>query len=248
MIASFIKGILSYFNALGFILSNGLGKYFIYSGLIGLCLFAVSGYAIYSGAPFLSDWLMSIIPWNIDLSLTVTNWISIVFSSVLFLTVFKYLMLIFTAPLMSALSAKVEQELTGDHYAGAGSVNILKEIFRSFRINFRNIIRELILTAILLGVGLLPLVGIVSGLLIILVQSYYAGFGNYDFWAERHFSFRDTVRYMKQRKGSLSGNGIVYVFLLAIPVLGAFLAPPLATVAATMVGTREMSYLDEGMV
>lgn len=154
-------------------------------------------------------------------------------------------MLICTAPIMSALSAKVEYDLTGEDYSTGGSLDIVKELLRSLRINLRNLTRELFLTVILLLLGLIPVLSIFSAVLIVLVQSYYAGFGNYDFWAERHFTFSNTLKFMKTVRGHLCGNGIVFVFLLAIPILGAFIAPPLATVAATIEGTRQLEYLEE---
>lgn len=145
---------------------------------------------------------------------------------------------------MSALSEKVEQDITGFETNRSVAVNIIPDLIRSLRINFRNIIRELMLTGLLLLFSLIPLVGIASGVLILMVQSYFAGFGNADFWAERHFSYRDTVRFMKSEKGMLVGNGIVYVLILAIPILGAFIAPPLATIAVTIEGTRELEKYD----
>ncbi len=70
--------------------------------------------------------------------------------------------------------------------------------------------------------------------MIIISQAYFAGFGNIDFWAERHYDYRNTVKYMSDNKGVCIGNGLPYLFLLAIPVLGVFIAPPLATIAGTL--------------
>ncbi len=242
---SFINGILAYFKALGFISSRGLSKYFLYSGLIGIILFASSGLLIYKAAPFITNYITGWIPWvDISSNSSIFNWISIILSSVLFISIFKYLMLIFTAPLMSVLSDRVEKELRGEVYVKIKSFSIVAELLRGLRINIRNIIREIFLTLFILILGLIPLFSPVAAILIILVQGYFAGFGNHDFWAERHFSYRNTVRFMKDHKGMLAGNGVVYVFLLAIPILGAFIAPPLATVAATMEGLKELESYD----
>jgi len=244
MIAQFFDGLIAYFRALSFISKRGVGKYFIYSGLIGLVLFAVCGYIVYEISPLLSGLIQSLSPWDIDIDFGITNVFSVIISSVAFLSIFKYLMLIATAPLMSALSERVEQEITGYKTDRGVIVNILPDLLRSLRVNVRNIVRELFLTVVILLLGLFPIIGLVSGLMIILVQSYFAGFGNFDFWAERHFTYRETVRFMKGNKGMMIGNGIVYVFLLALPVIGAFLGPPLATIAATLEGTRELEQFD----
>ena len=242
--SNFGNGILAYFNALSFITSRGLSKYFFWSGLIGLGIFFGCASLIYQLIPLISDSLISLIPWEFDMNVNVFNWISIALTSIIFISIFKYLMLIFTAPLMSVLSERVEWEITGKNHNKNAVLNIIPELIRGLRINLRNIIREIFVTLFLLVLGFIPLVGIISGFLIILVQGYYAGFGNHDFWAERHFSYRGTVRFMKNHKGMLAGNGVVYVFLLAIPILGVFIAPPLATVAATMEGLKELDRVD----
>ena len=86
---------------------------------------------------------------------------------------------------------------------------------------------------ILFALSFLPIIGIITTVLGIIIQGFYAGWGNVDFWAERHLSYNETVRYMKQNKGMLIGNGIVYIFLISIPVVGVFFGPPLATIAVT---------------
>ena len=244
MIGSILSSILAYVKALSYVSKKGYGKYFMYSGLIGIILLVVAYYLIGFITPLFSSWAVSIIPWDFSWTASIGSWFSYILSSLLFLSIFKYLMLIFTAPIMSALSEKVERDITGYESSRGVVVNIIPDLIRSLRINFRNLIRELLLTGVLLLLGLVPLVGLVSGVLVLIVQSYYAGFGNADFWAERHFSYRDTVRFMKENNGMLIGNGLVYVFFLAIPIVGAFIAPPLATIAVTIEGTREIERYD----
>ncbi len=240
MISGFLRGIVAYLDALGFISRKGFGRYFLYSGLIGLVIFAICGYAVYLVNPLITSWLENALPWDLNWLSAVSSWLTAGVSVLFFISIFKYLMLIFTAPLMSVLSEKVENEITGNIDERSFIMNVIPELIRALRINLRNIIREIFLTLLLLLLSLIPLFSVFTGILILLVQAYYAGFGNYDFWAERHFTYRSTIRFMKARKGMLAGNGIVYIFILAIPVIGAFLAPPLATVASTMEGVRAM--------
>ena len=239
MLRGFLTGILAYFKALGLISRYRLGRYFLYSGLIGLVIFAICGFAVYKGSPIISDWIQDALPWELDWIDNVANWLTMLLSGLAFISIFKYLMLICTAPLMSLLSEKVEFRITGINQDRSFVLNVIPDLLRALRVNLRNIIREIFITLLLMLIGLIPIFSLVSGVLILLVQSYYAGFGNYDFWAERHYNFGGTVRFMKARKGMLAGNGIIYVLLLAIPVIGAFLAPPLATVAATMEAIKE---------
>ena len=232
MVISFARGIFSYIEALGFIFRAGLSRYFLYSGLIGLGILSVFGGLAFAVIEPAGNLISSWIP-DLGLNYSVGGWLSFILGSFIFLSVFKYLVLIFTAPIMSALSAKVELEI--DPYSQRFEEgSILKEMGRGLRVSIRNIFRELSLTIVLLIVGLIPVLTIVSGPLILLIQSYFAGFGNLDLWAERHFNYRDTLRFMGDNKGMCMGNGIVFIFLLAIPIVGVFLAPPLATIAGTI--------------
>ena len=234
-----IRSFLYYLRAFKFIGERKLYKYFLYSGLIGLLVFALCGYIVWTLNPILATWATALLPWDIAWLTTIGEWLSVGITGFFFVSIFKYLMLIFTAPLMSVLSERVEYELTGMRYKNNFAIQIISDLLRGARIALRNISRELLLTLVLMLLGLIPLFSIFSAILLVLVQGYYAGFGNYDFWAERHFNYRDTVDYMKERKGALTGNGIPYVFILAIPVLGAFIAPPLATIAATIEATED---------
>jgi CysZ protein len=96
----------------------------------------------------------------------------------------------------------------------------------------RNLARELALTLLLLLLGLIPVFGPFSPILIFLVQSYYAGYGNMDYTMERHFRIRETVHFVRKHRGLALGNGIVFMGLL-LTGLGFLIALPLGAVAAT---------------
>jgi CysZ protein len=111
----------------------------------------------------------------------------------------------------------------------------MRELVRGIRVSLRNILRELLLTLIVLVIsGLLPFLAIFGGPVIFAIQAYYAGFGNMDFTLERHLGVRGSVRFVRNHKGLAIGNGAVFVLLLMIPVVGLFLAPGLSTVASTI--------------
>ena len=83
-------------------------------------------------------------------------------------------------------------------------------------------------------VSFFPVLGWVGSPFLFLIQGFYAGFGNYDLWAERHFTYRGTIDFVRDNKIRVSSNGMVFLLILAIPLLGAIIAPPLATAASTM--------------
>ena len=78
--------------------------------------------------------------------------------------------------------------------------------------------------------------------MIFLVQSYYAGFGNMDFFMERHLNNRDSRRFVSNNKGVAVANGAVFLLLILVPFVGVFVAPTFATIAATLSG---IELLDE---
>lgn len=234
MISDFIKGVLKYIDALGLMQRWGLMHYFFYSGMIGLVIMAALVVLITLTYTVLSSLLVSVIPWDIGFLPKVTDFLSAAFLSVFFFILFKHLMLIFTSPLMSILSEKVELKLEGSDAHYYRNKSIASEIVRGLRISVRNIIRELFYTLLLLIIGLIPVFTIFSTPGLILVQGFYAGFGNYDFWAERHFTYRGTVDFVRDHKPMVAANGVIFLVLLAIPLVGVFIAPPLATVAATI--------------
>jgi len=236
MIVDIVKGLFRYIEAFSYISKMKLGRYFFYSGLIGLAVMAGMAGAVYFLAPILSKLLSGWADLDLDFGWFdgVTGVLSYLASSVFFLLVFKYLMLIFTAPLMSKLSEEVELYLSGDPKRELSIYNTIGEILRGARISLRNVTREIGLTVLLFLIGLFPVVGVIAAPLLLMVQGYYAGFGNLDFWAERHYDYRNTIKYMSINKGMCIGNGLPYILLLAIPIIGVFLAPPLATIAGTL--------------
>ena len=54
-----------------------------------------------------------------------------------------------------------------------------------------------------------------------------------DYTLERHFSSRESIRFVKSHRGLAIGNGTVFMFLL-MTGFGFLFAPPLAAVAATI--------------
>ena len=225
------RALYHYTKSFTYIRAIGGMRYFFYSGVIGLTLFAIMFLVVRYTYSAISDFVLGIFSIENGIINSIADFFSGAVLTVLFLIIFKHLILICTAPLMSRLSEEIESHYSNENYAAG---NLITDLLRGLRIAIRNIFRELFYTAIVFLLALIPVFGWVGSPLIIAIQGYYAGFGNYDLWAERHFTYKGTVDYMKDHKLMLTVNGSIFLLLLAIPVLGPIIAPPLATASATM--------------
>ena len=146
---------------------------------------------------------------------------------------FKHFVLALSAPFMGIISEKIEIHLTGVKSLDTRSSS-MKLLVRGVRIATRNLFRELILTIPILLLGLIPAIGIFSTVLLFLMQAYFAGFGYMVYTLERHFNYKDSVKFVRKNRGMATGNGIVFMLFLFIPVVGAILVLPFSVTAATI--------------
>jgi len=215
-------------------------KYLLFSGLLSLSFFILLVALIYWWGDNLGLSLVEGIKGNaLDSGIlkSIISVISVLAMWLLVLFIFKYIVLIIVAPIMSVLSEKVEGELTGEAVDPNLSIgNQLYLVGRGLRIAVSNLGRELFLTFGLFILGFIPGFAVITTPLIFIVQAYYAGFGNLDLFMERHFNTRGSRQFVSRHKGVAVANGMVFLLLILIPFIGAFLAPALATTAATISG------------
>ncbi len=249
MINDFFDGLKSYGRAFRAISKLGLWAYTLIPALITLGLMGLIGFSAYG----FSDSLGRLITgwwrwdWGADVIASIGSWIGGIVIGIIGVLILKYIVLIVVAPFMSILYEKVESKLTGVNSTSSFKLSkAIKDMLRGLRLALRNISRELFFTLLLLLVGLIPLIGFISPILIFIVQSYYAGFGNTDYTMERRFTVKQSVNFARQHKGLMIGNGTVFMALLMTGV-GFLIAPPLATVAATLESVErleEAGYLE----
>jgi CysZ protein len=242
MIASVFRSFRSYTQAFKLISKLGLWGYALVPAIISLLL----AVGIFSTAFGLSDdigaWLIQWYPWEkgaetVETIVSVAGGLIIV---VLGLLVYKNLIVVLAGPFMSPLSEKVEKYLTGNHTKTRMTLTgMVSDLLRGLRIALRNIAWELFITVCLLLLGLFPVFAPFTTIAIFLVQAYYAGFGNFDFYLERHFKVSESVRFMKSNRWSAVGNGMVFLGLL-FTIVGVLVAPVLGTIAATIEGVEKL--------
>ncbi len=148
--------------------------------------------------------------------------------------------MIVLSPFMGSLSEKVNAVINGDIREKPSKLQFVNDMLRGIYLAIRNLFRELFFSLLILLLGLLiPFLSVLSPFLLFVIQAYYAGFGNLDYYMEGKYTSRESVRLVKRNKGMAIGNGIPFILLLLIPVLGVGLALPLATISGTIEMNRK---------
>ncbi len=236
MIKNILKGLKAYSGAFALLSKLKLWKYFAIPILISVVVAILVISASYGLSDNLGRWISNIWVWDFGKSVfeSFSTLIGGLIILVIGLILFKHIIMALSAPFMSPVSEKIEQHLTGKKDINKVKSSFQSQLWRGIKINARNLVMELLITVPLLLLKFIPVVNIVSTVLLFMVQAYYAGFGNMDYTLERHLSYRNSIRFVKQKRGLAIGNGIGFLLLLLIPVVGVVLVLPLSVTAASI--------------
>ena len=242
MIKQILIGIKAYTDSFGIISRLRLWKFFVIPILISLATALLIGLSAYTWSDNITDYIISLFPgweppaWLRTLEIFFFGAIIILLGLILY----KHIVMALSAPFMSPVSEKIEAHFHGQLHSTHRNSNFTQQLWRGIRINLRNLLKEVFFSIPILLLGLVPVVGVLSGGLLFLIQAYYAGFGNMDYTLERHFDYKESVKFVGRRKGLAIGNGIVFMLLLLIPVVGIILVLPLSVVSATKITLEEL--------
>tara|TARA_B100000780_G_C21031727_1_gene413696 strand:- start:24 stop:758 length:735 start_codon:yes stop_codon:yes gene_type:complete len=235
MIRGVTKGFTAYFEAYEIISRLKLWKFFAIPMLISFGFFLIIALLSYTFYDSIGSYITSLWVW--DFGKEIVSTISNLFGGFIILIfgfiIFKYTVIALSAPFMGPISKKIEDDFTGS-FSQTKVSSSFDLLLRGVRVSSRNLLRELLLTIPIIAVGLIPVIGLFSAVLLFLMQAYFVGFGNMDYTLERYFSYQKSILFVKKHKGVAIGNGIVFMVFLLIPFIGVILVVPFSVTAATI--------------
>ena len=236
MINNILKGIKAYTGTLELISKLKLWKYFAIPIAISIITAVVIGFSAYGLSDNIGRFISNIWPWEFgkETFTSVSTFIGWIVILAIGLILYKHIIMAFSAPFMSPVSEKIEAHLTGIERHSHRKTSFKEQLWRGIRINMRNLGKELLITIPLLLLKFIPIVNIFSTVLLFLLQAYYAGFGNMDYTLERHFKYKESIRFVRKYRGIAIGNGIVFIVFLLIPVVGVILVLPMSVTASSL--------------
>ena len=250
------KGVSDYRPAISFIFKNKLAWFFAVPVLLNIMLF-VGGLSLISA---LSEYLqaealnMSKLDnanfYGAEILSTLIAWSIWVALKILFFFVFAYtggyIVLMIMSPVLAYLSEKTEKILTGQDYP-FDIQQLMRDVVRGILIAIRNLFTQLLVVLAILIIGLIPIIGqitaIFSPLLIILIAAYFYGFSFTDYVNERQKrSVKDSLAFMKDNRGLITGNGLPFALILLIPFFGLLFSGFMAiiSVVASVISIKDI--------
>src|SRR5690606_18837705 len=241
-----------YQNAFGILFSKGFKRFLIFP-FFALLILAFSGFSLTGKATefvtqIIFDWFtgLSFNFWDLAWLKTISEWLLWVVFRIMFFLIFAYiggfLVLIVLSPVLSFLSEKVEEKFTGKKQPFSIK-KVINEMIRGIFVALRNIVWQLLITAIIFLLSFIPIVAPFSPILLFLVSSYFYGFAFLDYFLERSgMSISQSITWINRRKALAIALGLPFVLVISIPFLGSYLAAFFAlisTIAASVAVIKE---------
>ena len=258
MIADFFRALGQYSKAIRFMSKHRLWWVMLFPTVLTLIIFFTGSYATGDVSDVATKWVNEVLGmndwdfWSSGVWVTVIEYLIWISFTVLWILIFGYVvgsvLLVVMAPLFAWLSEKTDELETGKTYPFSVK-QLMKDMVRGVRVALRNFVRQ---TLMILGFTILamiipiPFLGpAISGVAILMINSYFYGFSFMDYSNERlKRDAIESIQYIRKNKGTAIGNGVVFYTVVSIPVIGP-LAGSFFAVLGVVAGTLAMIELDK---
>ena len=244
MLKEIVIAIQSYIEAHQFIRQHRLWKWIVIPGIIYTLLFIAGMFffvqstneavAFLSRQIGLPAWLEQQRSEGLNFLFLMAGLILQLILVFFYLSLFKYVFLILGSPVFAYLSEKTASLLEGREYPFSWR-QLLHDAWRGIRLALRNTLWQTVYMLSLLLLSLVPVVGWIAPLIAIFIECYYYGFSMLDYSCERNkLSPTESINYIGHHRGLAIGNGLMFLLMHGVIIIGWVLAPAYAVVAATL--------------
>lgn len=238
----------SYIKSFRIIAECRLGWVFIFPMLILVANLLLGGNIATHLTTVISEWIRDIIPFSMGnawWASTLRTFASVVVWLALFVVLVYiggFILLILLSPILVYTSERVDMHLTGKTYPFRFG-EFAHDVLRGVGIALRNLSIEIVSSIAAIGVGLIPLAGLLVPPYLMGLAAYFYGFSFMDFTLERRrYSIRQSVITVRKNRGTAVGLGFIYMVFTTIPFIGFALAgfASILSVVAATVATNEL--------
>lgn len=238
MFKDIVSAIKAYWEAWTIVVDKKLWAYLFIPGLISVFYGLLVGVSAWYWSDNLKEIVHAIIPSDSDSKVLskITNGLINVGIATTGVVIYKYVILFLVSPLLAGLSRRVEEAVAGYSFSmkDESDETTINDFTRSALFSLKTFSKELLFTFIFILFGLVPILGLLAGPAIFIVQAMYVGFCAMDFTLNRYFTISGSAGFIRQNLGFTFGIGLVFMLLIMIPVVGLFFAPTLSVAAATL--------------
>ena len=241
----FTDGIISYGKAYRLMAQHKLWYYMVVPGIASVILGLSIVYSVYLLSDNVTALLTMIYPetwWGASIIANIAAVFSWILLGITGILGYRIILMALISPFMSPLAARIQTEITGVPVYDPPffSFTNFRLLLRGTALSLRNILKELWYVLWLLVLGLIPVIGWFSAIAIFFVQSFYSGFGNLDYSLEKYYGIADSKKFAARYRWLAVGNGAAFLTLLAVPIVGFFVAPALSVAAATIESVKRL--------
>ncbi|PWJ43664.1 EI24 domain-containing protein [Sediminitomix flava] len=238
--ATFISALRTYPLAIKWLFADGK-KYLFHFGVIALLVILLLGFFASQTSYWTSQWLSTFFSESYGGEYgqyyTILTGI-LIFIPLIWISTYLYktLYLLFAGSYINLFGEHIYSDLLKKPAAKISFGSALRSFWI---ISIPIIFIEVIITTLLGGISLIPVIGIPAAILGMIMSSYFWGASMFDLYRETSgVDIPTRKRDLKSNKMFSIGNGIGFFLLLLIPIAGLFIAPAASFVAAFMAADK----------